>query len=160
MSGNWGKILRVNLSKSTIKEETIPDEWIKKFLGGRGIAVRYLIEEVPKGADPLGPENEGGSSCPALGARTGDPGRGRLSSAACESGNRPDPRRGCKRRLEGTVGEEARPDRGQEGRSRQTDHLRNDPEVSRGFQLEGSFRIADTPGTERYPRAAGMTTPQ
>ncbi|HJX70168.1 MAG TPA: aldehyde ferredoxin oxidoreductase N-terminal domain-containing protein, partial [Dehalococcoidia bacterium] len=57
MSGLWGKILRVNLSKSAISEEAIPEEWARKFLGGRGLAVRYLIEEVPKGADPLGPQN-------------------------------------------------------------------------------------------------------
>ena len=57
MSGLWGKILRVDLSKSTIAEEAIPDEWVRKFLGGRGIAAKYLIEEVPKGADPLGPQN-------------------------------------------------------------------------------------------------------
>jgi len=55
--GSWGKILRVDLSKSTIKEETIPEEWLNMFVGGRGLAVRYLIEEVPKGADPLGPDN-------------------------------------------------------------------------------------------------------
>lgn len=57
MSGLWGKILRVDLENSTITEEAIPDDWIKKFVGGRGLAVRYLIEDVPKGADPLGPEN-------------------------------------------------------------------------------------------------------
>ena len=58
MSGGlWGKILRVNLSNSAITEESIPKEWSSKFLGGRGLAMRYLIEETPKGADPLGPEN-------------------------------------------------------------------------------------------------------
>ncbi|MFC2009387.1 aldehyde ferredoxin oxidoreductase family protein [Chloroflexota bacterium] len=58
MSGLWGKILRVNLTDSEITEEDIPEEWAIKFYGGRGLAVRYLIEEVPKGADPLGPDNK------------------------------------------------------------------------------------------------------
>jgi len=55
--GMWGKILRVDLSESIITEESIPEEWLNKFLGGRGLAMRYLIEENPKGADPLGPDN-------------------------------------------------------------------------------------------------------
>ncbi len=58
MSGLWGKILRVNLATSDISEEAIPEDWIEKFYGGRGLAARYLLEEVPKGADPLGPENK------------------------------------------------------------------------------------------------------
>ena len=50
MSGGlWGKILRVDLSESTITEESVPDEWLSKFLGGRGLAMRYLIEDTPKG---------------------------------------------------------------------------------------------------------------
>ena len=52
-----GKILRVNLTKGTIAEEDIPDDLAKKFLGGAGLASKYLYEGVPKGADPLGPDN-------------------------------------------------------------------------------------------------------
>lgn len=58
MPGLWGKILRVNLTDSEITEEDIPKEWIEKFVGGRGLAGKYLIEEVPAGVDPLGPENK------------------------------------------------------------------------------------------------------
>ena len=58
MSGLWGKILRVDLARSEIKEEDIPEDWARKFLGGRGLGTRYLIEDVKKGVDPLGPENE------------------------------------------------------------------------------------------------------
>ena len=58
MSGLWGKILRVDLTNSEITEEEIPDEWVRNFWGGRGLGGRYLIDEVPKGADPLGPENK------------------------------------------------------------------------------------------------------
>ncbi|UCG80283.1 MAG: aldehyde ferredoxin oxidoreductase family protein [Desulfobacterales bacterium] len=52
-----GKVLRVNLSDGKISEEEIPEDSARKFLGGIGIATKYLYDEVPKGADPLGPEN-------------------------------------------------------------------------------------------------------
>ena len=56
--GFAGKILRVNLSEGKVSVEDLPEEWAKDFLGGIGLATRYLYEEVPKGADPLGPENK------------------------------------------------------------------------------------------------------
>lgn len=52
-----GKMLRVDLSTGTVLEENIREEWAKKFIGGAGLATRYLYEEMPKGADPLGAEN-------------------------------------------------------------------------------------------------------
>ncbi|MBS4022323.1 MAG: hypothetical protein KGZ79_07860 [Dethiobacter sp.] len=57
MYGCHGKLLRVNLSDSVISEEEIPADKSKKYLGGAGLATRYLWDEVPQGADPLGPEN-------------------------------------------------------------------------------------------------------
>lgn len=57
MSGCHGKILRVNLSSGLISEEMVPESVHKKFLGGAGLATKYLWDEVPEGADPLGPEN-------------------------------------------------------------------------------------------------------
>jgi aldehyde:ferredoxin oxidoreductase len=53
-----GKILRVNLSQGTTVAEPIRDDWAQQFLGGAGLATRYLYEEVPRGADPLGPANK------------------------------------------------------------------------------------------------------
>ncbi|TES98095.1 aldehyde ferredoxin oxidoreductase, partial [Patescibacteria group bacterium] len=58
MFGLMGKILRVNLAERKISEEEIPEEIAKKFLGGRGIAGKYLFDEVKPGIDPLGPENK------------------------------------------------------------------------------------------------------
>lgn len=52
-----GKILRVNLTEGRISEEVPRQEWINDYLGGVGLATRYLYAETPKGADPLGPEN-------------------------------------------------------------------------------------------------------
>ena len=58
MHGLMGKILRVNLAEGKILEEEIPEEMAKKFLGGRGIASKYLFDEVKPGIAPLGPENK------------------------------------------------------------------------------------------------------
>jgi len=58
MFGGHGKILRVNLSESKITEEEIPEDLFDKYLTGAGLATHYLYHEVPKGADPLGPESE------------------------------------------------------------------------------------------------------
>lgn len=57
MFGTHGKILRVNLSKSKVSQEELPESMVRKFLGGAGVATKYLWDEVPKGADPLGSEN-------------------------------------------------------------------------------------------------------
>ena len=53
-----GKILRIDLSQGRISEEDIPEDWARKYIGGAGLATRYLYDEVPKGIDPLGMENE------------------------------------------------------------------------------------------------------
>lgn len=53
-----GKILRVNLSEGKVSVEDIPEDWMKKYFGGVGVGTKYLYDEVPKGADALGPENK------------------------------------------------------------------------------------------------------
>jgi len=58
MFGYMGKILRVNLSKSKITEEFPDENILRMFLGGSGIATKYLFDEVKKGTDPLGPDNK------------------------------------------------------------------------------------------------------
>ncbi len=55
--GYHNRILRVNLTTGTIKEENPGEDFYRKHMGGRGIISYYLMKEVPKGADPLGPEN-------------------------------------------------------------------------------------------------------
>ncbi|HPD56740.1 MAG TPA: aldehyde ferredoxin oxidoreductase family protein [Smithellaceae bacterium] len=57
-NGFMGKILRVNLNKGSISEERIPEDKMRKYLGGVGIATSYLYEEVPAGIDPLGEKNK------------------------------------------------------------------------------------------------------
>ncbi|TDA65515.1 MAG: ABC transporter ATP-binding protein [Clostridia bacterium] len=52
-----GRLLRVNLSAGTTKEEEIPQQAVKQFVGGRGMAAQYLYQECIPGIDPLAPEN-------------------------------------------------------------------------------------------------------
>ena len=56
--GFMGKILRVDLSLGSISVEKIPEKWMRQFLGGAGIASKYLFDEVPPDTDPLGPNNK------------------------------------------------------------------------------------------------------
>ncbi|MHA1481680.1 MAG: aldehyde ferredoxin oxidoreductase family protein, partial [Candidatus Thorarchaeota archaeon] len=53
-----GKILRINLTTSTITEEFPDEETLRKYLGGAGLATKILFDETEKGIDPLGPENK------------------------------------------------------------------------------------------------------
>lgn len=57
MKGNFGKYVYIDLSKNEIKDYPIPEEWYKKYLGGRGIAARILLEELDPKVDPLSEEN-------------------------------------------------------------------------------------------------------
>jgi aldehyde:ferredoxin oxidoreductase len=52
-----GKILRINLTSGEINEEFPDEKTLKMYLGGAGLATKYLIDEVPKGIDPIGAEN-------------------------------------------------------------------------------------------------------
>ncbi|MFW9780193.1 MAG: aldehyde ferredoxin oxidoreductase family protein [Candidatus Heimdallarchaeota archaeon] len=58
MYGYMGKILRVNLTSGTITEEFPDKQTLRNFLGGAGLATKYLYEEVPPNTDPLGPDNK------------------------------------------------------------------------------------------------------
>lgn len=57
VKGYAGKILRVNLTTGEMWTEEPPDSFYRRYLGGQGFVAYYLLKEVPKGADPLGPEN-------------------------------------------------------------------------------------------------------
>ena len=51
------QVLRVDLTTGSTRRETVDEELIRTFLGGKGLAAHYLATELPDGADPLGPEN-------------------------------------------------------------------------------------------------------
>lgn len=52
------KILRVNLTDGTINREDLNMEWAQEYLGQRGLATKYFIEEVDPNVDALSPENK------------------------------------------------------------------------------------------------------
>ena len=55
----WAKkILRVNLSAGTCTDEPLNMEWADKYLGQRGLATKYFVEETDPKVDPLSPENK------------------------------------------------------------------------------------------------------
>lgn len=59
MAGGWtGKVLRVNLSDGTWATEELKYEWAKEYIGGRGLATKYLTEEIDPKIDALSPENK------------------------------------------------------------------------------------------------------
>ena len=52
------KILRVNLTEGTCTPEPLNMEWANDYLGQRGLASKYLVEEIDPNCDPLGPDNK------------------------------------------------------------------------------------------------------
>jgi aldehyde:ferredoxin oxidoreductase len=52
------KILRVDLGKGTCKSEPLNMEWAQQYLGQRGLATKYFVEEVDPKVDPLSPANK------------------------------------------------------------------------------------------------------
>ena len=52
------KLLRVNLTEGTVKEEALNMDWAADYIGQRGLGTRYLVEETDPKCDPLGPDNK------------------------------------------------------------------------------------------------------
>ncbi len=52
------KILRVNLSTRQISVEEPGAIYFRRYMGGWNVVADVLLKEVPRGADPLGPENK------------------------------------------------------------------------------------------------------
>ena len=50
-------VLRVNLSQGTCQKEPLNMQWAKQYLGQRGLATKYLSEEIDPKIDALSPEN-------------------------------------------------------------------------------------------------------
>ena len=51
------RMLRINLSTREIWVEEHGDAFYRKWIGGRGVILYYLMRETPANLDPLGPEN-------------------------------------------------------------------------------------------------------
>ncbi len=52
-----GKVLWVDLSKGTLKDEVLDEKFCRNFIGGYGFGARALFSKMKAGADPLGPDN-------------------------------------------------------------------------------------------------------
>ncbi|NMG28996.1 aldehyde ferredoxin oxidoreductase family protein [Aromatoleum evansii] len=52
------KLLRVNLTQGTCKEEPLNMEWANEYLGSRGLSAKYLVSEIDPKVDPLSPDNK------------------------------------------------------------------------------------------------------
>ncbi|MCP4161745.1 MAG: aldehyde ferredoxin oxidoreductase family protein [Deltaproteobacteria bacterium] len=57
MHGFYNLIITINLSEISFKIEKIPDDILKRYLGGKGLATWLLYERNPEGVDPLSSEN-------------------------------------------------------------------------------------------------------
>ena len=52
------KVLRINLTEGTCTAEPLNMQWADEYLGQRGLASKYLSDEVDPKCDPLSPENK------------------------------------------------------------------------------------------------------
>jgi aldehyde:ferredoxin oxidoreductase len=55
--GYNGKILHVDLTHGKLTVETPPESFYRTYMGGSAMGLYYILKEMPKGADPLSPEN-------------------------------------------------------------------------------------------------------
>ncbi|MFC1892347.1 aldehyde ferredoxin oxidoreductase family protein [Thermodesulfobacteriota bacterium] len=55
--GYKGVILRVDLCNQEITKESLNIDYADMFIGGRGLNLKYLYNEIEPGIDPLGPDN-------------------------------------------------------------------------------------------------------
>ena len=57
MHGFPGKLLIVDLSSGQMRTEALNEGMARQFVGGAGLACRYLYDQIDCHTDPLGPEN-------------------------------------------------------------------------------------------------------
>ena len=56
-SGYHGKVLHINLTDGAISTEQPGEAFYRKYLGGSAMGMYYILNGLPPGTDPLGPEN-------------------------------------------------------------------------------------------------------
>ena len=57
LTGYIGRLLRVDLSSGQISEEPMNEDYAHVFIGGSGLASRYIYDMVNEKTDPLSAEN-------------------------------------------------------------------------------------------------------
>ncbi len=58
MLGYQNKVLRLDLSNETYSTEPLNMDWAEKYIGGKGLAIKYMYEELTPGIDPFSEENK------------------------------------------------------------------------------------------------------
>ncbi len=56
MGGYAGRVGQIDLSSGAVDYAPIPEDWARKYIGARGLGVRYVYEAGPQ-VDALGPDN-------------------------------------------------------------------------------------------------------
>jgi aldehyde:ferredoxin oxidoreductase len=56
-SGYNQKILHVDLTNQSLQVEQPAEDFYRKYMGGSGMGLYYILREMPAGVDPLAPEN-------------------------------------------------------------------------------------------------------
>jgi len=81
LGGYMGRILRVNLTEGKLFIEDLPpDNVLRRWVGGRGLGVYYILKEVDPKVDPLSPKNKAIVATGPLTGVTGIPSAGRWCS--------------------------------------------------------------------------------
>jgi len=57
MYGFNGKVLKVNLTNGDVEVRKLDEDIYRRYLGGRGLALYFLLREMKPRVDPLGPDN-------------------------------------------------------------------------------------------------------
>jgi len=57
MNGYIGKILEVDLNTSRLADRSIDEKTARRFLGGKGLGLTIIYDELKPDVDPLGPDN-------------------------------------------------------------------------------------------------------
>ncbi|MGO8683058.1 MAG: aldehyde ferredoxin oxidoreductase family protein [Thermoleophilia bacterium] len=53
-----GDLLRIDLTTRSAREETLPSELLREYIGGKGVGTHLLLQEVGPEVDPLSPANK------------------------------------------------------------------------------------------------------
>ena len=56
LGGYANRVAHIDLTSGTVENRPVPEEWALKYIGARGLGVRYVFEAGPE-VDPLSPEN-------------------------------------------------------------------------------------------------------
>ena len=57
MRGYLGRILRLDLGRGALWDEPLHEDYARRYVGGSGLAARYLYDVLDADTDPLGPDN-------------------------------------------------------------------------------------------------------